>query len=176
MAPFRRCSSWECGQKRPHLRLRSSASLRCGGRTCERIEQGQSRSESVEFRLSSPSLHRSTLERGKEYASVRLGVREGHGKTLYGSKGRFFPHLPGKSLILHKSRTNSSESGLINGLRRIQMKKNLFPCHTVPQKPQPTLSPPPEAPASRGSIRRMKSYSTDSDSRKRYFGGFLFPS
>jgi hypothetical protein len=38
-------------------------------------------------------------------------VREGREKTLYGSKGRFFPHLAGKSLILRKSRTNSSESG-----------------------------------------------------------------
>jgi hypothetical protein len=46
-------------------------------------------------------------------------VREGREKTLYGSKGRFFPHLPGKSLILRESRTISSESRLINGLRAI---------------------------------------------------------
>ena len=41
-----------------------------------------------------------------------LRVREGRGKTICGSKGRFFPHLPDKSLILRKSRTISSESRL----------------------------------------------------------------
>jgi hypothetical protein len=46
---------------------------------------------------------------------VPLGVREGRGKTLYGSKGRFFPHLPGKSLIIPESRTISSESSLSMG-------------------------------------------------------------
>jgi hypothetical protein len=45
-------------------------------------------------------------------------VREGRKKTLYGSKGRFFPHPPGKSLILRKSRTISSESSLFNGLHQ----------------------------------------------------------
>src|ERR1700727_1522823 len=35
------------------------------------------------------------------------------------SKGRSFPHLPGKPLILRKSRTISSESRLINGLHGV---------------------------------------------------------
>jgi hypothetical protein len=52
-----------------------------------------------------------------------LRVREGREKTLYGSKGRFFPHLPGKSLISRKSRTISSESRLFNGLRLIEVGK-----------------------------------------------------
>jgi hypothetical protein len=46
-------------------------------------------------------------------------VREGREKTPCGSKGRFFPHLQGKSLILRKSRTISSEPRLFNKLNGI---------------------------------------------------------
>jgi hypothetical protein len=55
-----------------------------------------------------------------------LRVREGRDKTPYGSKGRFFPHLPNKSLISHKSRTISSESRLINGLYGKSVQKFLW--------------------------------------------------
>ena len=55
-----------------------------------------------------------------------LKVREGRQKTPCASKGRFFPHLTGKSLILRKTRTNSSESGLFNRLRAIPNKNFLL--------------------------------------------------
>jgi hypothetical protein len=42
---------------------------------------------------------------------------------LYQSMGRFFPHRSHKPLILLISGTNSSESGLFNGLRRKKGKK-----------------------------------------------------
>jgi hypothetical protein len=57
-------------------------------------------------------------------ADLRLKVREGREKTLHESKGRFFPHLLDKSLILQKSRTLSSESILFNGLRGILREEN----------------------------------------------------
>ena len=50
-------------------------------------------------------------------APLALRVREGWEKTIHKAKGRFFPHLPTKPLILRNSRTISSESRLFNGLR-----------------------------------------------------------
>jgi hypothetical protein len=54
----------------------------------------------------------------------RRQVREGHTKLPYGSMGRFFPHLAHKTLKSFFSVSNSSESGLFNGLQRIQIENS----------------------------------------------------
>jgi hypothetical protein len=64
-----------------------------------------------------------------------------------------------------------AESGLINGLRRIQIKKS-FPCHTVTEKPQIAFLAPTPAPPSRSSISQI--YSMDSDYRKDIPQAFCF--
>jgi hypothetical protein len=87
MAPFRRCSSWEAvksghisGCVHPHR-----FAVADGGRTRERIEQGQRRSESVEFRLSSPIAPEVNFGARQEYAR-RNDDHDGFGSAQRGQK------------------------------------------------------------------------------------------
>jgi len=130
--------------------IRIASPWRTAAAPANASNRGKADQKALNLGCRHPSLHRSTLERGQEYARrndgarrlqifpavpkagrdkhldvahLRARVREGRKKTLYGSKGRFFPHPPDKSLILRKSRTISSESRLFNGLRGINRAK-----------------------------------------------------
>jgi hypothetical protein len=64
-----------------------------------------------------PSSQRDHLIRWpRSRAFARSQGEGGAGENPLWIKGRFFPHLPGKPLIMRQSRTISSESSLFNGL------------------------------------------------------------
>jgi hypothetical protein len=104
---------------RPHARMSQTRRLQPYTSGSRSILTRTKRCAFATYRTRCPAGHRSRAYLSKAptqtycaawHQGMSLRGEGGTGENLLWSKGRFFPHLPGKPLILRKSRTISSES------------------------------------------------------------------